>query len=258
MPPNPPPSAGLPCEQCEYVNEPERVYCHNCGAKLDRSLIPKKDEKKLEPPDQARKRIAKMTNPGSGWFWREIKALFKVAFFSALLAAVYLILQKPDDVPEPSKDPNMRLISSDMMEALGSPTPRQISFSDDDINQYLKKQTQKPQDTIVPGVQLVHAYVQCVPGILRITSEQSAFGYPLFSRIDYKLEVKDGKFTPTIVGGAFGKISVDPQLMQYADYAFGTLWTALAREHKQMDKMQKVTVSAGRIDLITKGATAAR
>jgi len=257
MPPKPQQTPGLPCEQCEYVNEPERVYCHNCGAKLDRSLLPKVDEKKQEHPEVAKKRIAKMTNPGSNWFSREVKTLFKVAFFSALIAAVYLLLQKPDDVPEPSKEPSGRLISSDMMEALSSPTPAAIAFSEDDINQHMK-QAVKTQDTMVPGVQLVHAYVKCSPGVLRIFSEQSAFGYPLFSRIDYKLEVKEGKFTPTIVGGAFGRISIDPQAMQYADYAFGTLWTSLERDHKQMNKMQRVVVSEGRIDLVTKGDVPAK
>ena len=28
----------LTCGQCGYENEPERVYCHNCGTKLDRSV----------------------------------------------------------------------------------------------------------------------------------------------------------------------------------------------------------------------------
>jgi len=143
------------------------------------------------------------------------------------------------------------------MEALGSPTPARVSFSDNDINNYLKRAI-KTKDTMVPGVQVVHAYVACLPGVLRIYSEQSAFGYPTFSRIDYKLEVKDGKFIPTVVGGSFGKLAVDPQLMQYADYAFGTLWDSLQREHKQMDKMLTVTVQQGRIDLVTKGMSAPR
>ena len=86
MPTKPEPEATLPCEQCGYANEPERVYCHNCGAKLDRSLLPKTTEKPPERPEKARKRIEKMTNPKSGGVGREIKALFKVAFFSALLA----------------------------------------------------------------------------------------------------------------------------------------------------------------------------
>jgi hypothetical protein len=258
MPAKPPQSAGLPCSQCDYVNEPERVYCHNCGAKLDRSLLPKAEMEKQEAAHDIHKRIHKMTNPSSGWLWRETKMLFKVAFFSALLALIWDIFQKPEDVPEPSKDPSMRLVSSDMMDALGSPVPKPVFFADDDINQFLKQKLKNPVDTMVPGAQLVHATVKCTPGVLHIFAEESAFGLPLFFCIDYKLEVKGGKFIPTVVGGAFGRVQVDPQLMQYADYAFGSLWTALDREHKQMSKMQNVVVGNGRIDLITKGEAALR
>src|SRR5580704_5733213 len=104
----------LTCKQCNYANEPERVYCHNCGAKLDRSLLPKTAEKPQEHPEKARKRIEKMTNPQSGVFWREIKTLFKVAFFSALLAVVLLVIQKPVDLPEVKKTDNPRMVKSDM------------------------------------------------------------------------------------------------------------------------------------------------
>jgi hypothetical protein len=257
MPSNPAPTPTLPCDQCGYANEPERVYCHNCGAKLDRSLLPKITEKPVEDPDKVRKRISKMTNPKSGVVWREIKTLFKVAFFAALIACIFLIIQKPDDLPELKKGDMMRLVSSDMMEALGSLTPARVSFTEDDVNQYLKQMLKK-KETMVPGIDVVHAYVHCVPGALRIYSEQDSFGYPTYSRIDFHLEVKDGKFTATVVGGAFGKLSIDPQLMKYADYAFGTLWESLQRERKQMDKMQSVTVQEGRIDLVTKGLAAGR
>ena len=98
---------------------------------------------------------------------------------------------------------------------------------------------------MVPGVQVVHAYGRLRAGGAASLPSNPPLVYPLYSRIDYKLEVKSGKFTPTIVGGAFGKLAIDPQLMQYADYAFGTLWESLQREHKQMDKMLSVTVREG-------------
>jgi hypothetical protein len=105
---------------------------------------------------------------------------------------------------------------------------------------------------------VVHAYAVCVPGLLRIYAEHAVLGLPLYSRIDHRIEVKDGKFIPTIVGGAFGKLAVDPQLMPYANYYFGTLWDSLQRERKQMDKMQSVNVQQGRINLVTKGGPGAR
>lgn len=257
MPINPPTGASLPCEQCNYENEPERVYCHNCGAKLDRSLLPKSEEKKQEAPEQARKRIAKMTNPNSGWFFREIKALFKTAIYAALTAVVILLIQKPDGVPNPKGEPSMRLVSSDMMEALESPAPRALSFTEPEVNQYLK-QMLKAKEGALPGVQFERAFVNMRPGVIRICSENSVWGYPVYSGVEYKLEVKDGKFLATVVGGNFGRLAVDPQLMQYADYAFQSLWGALQRERKQMDKMKSVTVGERKIDLVTKGAAAAR
>jgi hypothetical protein len=46
--------------------------------------------------------------------------------------------------------------------------------------------------------------------------------------------------------------------MQYGDYAFGTLWTSLDREHKEMDKFQSISVQDGRIELVSKGTGAQR
>ncbi len=58
----------LKCPQCEYANEPERVYCHNCGAKLDRSLLPQvKEAKEKQDQERARRRVKKLTNPELGF-----------------------------------------------------------------------------------------------------------------------------------------------------------------------------------------------
>jgi hypothetical protein len=139
------------------------------------------------------------------------------------------------------------------MEAVETPQPRPLSFSEDEVNQYLKL-TLKAKEGVIPGVRFERAFVNLSPGVLRMNSEQSLWGFPLFSGIAFKPEIKDGKLKAVIVGGNFGRLPVDPQIMQFAEAAFQKLWAALDRERRQMDRMQVIVVKQGRIDLMTKGA----
>jgi hypothetical protein len=248
-----PPPANLPCAQCGYVNEAERVYCHNCGSKLDRSLLPTHEEQGGESPEKARKRISKLTNPKTGFVLQEVKTFFKVELSAVIAAALFLIAQKPDGVPELKKDSIQRLINSDMMEAMQSAQPSLISFTEEDVNQHLKK-TVKTQETLMPGVEVSRVYAEFTPGVVRMGTENSIFGYPIYAEIAFRVEVKDRKFTTTIVGGSLGLLAVDQRIMQYANFLFQGSWDALKRERGQMDKMEKVDVKKGSITLVTKGA----
>ena len=251
---NPPKPANLPCPQCSFVNEAERVYCHNCGAKLDRSLLPVHDEQGEDSPARARKRISKMTNPKTGFVFQEVKALFKVEIAAVVVAALFLIAQKPEGVPEVKKAGIQRLINSDMMEAIQSPKPSLISFTEEEVNQHLQKVI-KPQDTLIPGVEVSRVYAEFTPGVIRMGTENSIFGYPIHAEISFLVEVKAGKFTTSIVAGNLGRLAVDPRLLRlpYGEILFQSSWDALKHERQQMDKMERVDVKKGEITLVTKG-----
>ena len=246
--------ANLPCGQCGYENEAERVYCHNCGAKLDRSLLPKDEEggTKTETPEQARKRIAKMTNPKSGGGLREIKTAVNVLIYSAIVAALFLIVQKPDGVPEVSKEMPQRFVSTEMMDAMDSPQPKRVDFTTAEVNAYLLQQL-KAKDGGVAGLEFKRAFVDLEPGAIHIGAEESMFGLSVYSGVIYRLEVKDGKFTPTMLGGNFGRLAVHPAAMQYLDFFFQKIWGLLQRDRKNMDRMQTVLVQKGTITFVTKG-----
>ena len=251
------PAASLPCEQCGYENEAERVYCHNCGAKLNRSLLPKEDGKsgKNETSEQARKRIAKMTNPKTGGGMREIKTAVNVLIYSAILAALFLITQKPDGVPEVSmaiRDPS---VADALTDAIDSPQPRPVTFSETEINYYLQQQI-KPMVSGSSLLEFKRAYVNLTPGTVNFGSEQSLFGLPVYSGVRYRIEVKDRKLTATLIGGNFGRLAMHPAAMQYLDFFFQKLWTLLKHERKQMDRMQNIVVQKGTATFYAKGADA--
>ncbi|MEA3210026.1 MAG: hypothetical protein QOE70_3083 [Chthoniobacter sp.] len=247
----------LPCAQCGFSNEPERVYCHNCGAKLDRSLLPKAaKEKKEDSPEKARRRIQKMTNPSKISVLRELKTLISLLIWAALAAGVIMIARRPDGVPAISNEMATRQVQSDLMETVDAPTPRAVAFTEQEVNLALRQALRAKDVGGVPGTNFEQAYVSFLPGIVHLGLEQSIAGYSLFCGIDYELAIKQGVLAPTLKGGSFGRIAVRPEIMQYLDFPFQKLWKALKREHEQLQKMQNVTVTKGQITLVSKGAAA--
>ncbi len=243
----------LTCPQCGYVNEAERVYCHNCGAKLDRSLLPKEDDTKAKDSiEKTRKRVKRMTNPGGSVIVREAKTAVSTLLSAAVVALIIQLVRQPEGVPPANGEPAARILSSEISDALDSGQRRQLIFTESDVNAHLRSAVRgKAGGGAIPGVSFERAFVQLEPGICRIGIQQALWGFPLFSGIAYKLEVKDGVFTPTQQGGNFGRVSIHPALMQYGDFAFQKLWTALKREHDQMEKLQAVVIEKGRIMLVT-------
>src|SRR3954467_8578399 len=95
----------LLCPECRRENESERVYCHECGTRLDRSAV----RIKKEPIDDTRKRVKRMFDPQRA----KIRALFFATIKLVLAAAVVAVLVDiflPPDVPPPSK--NQMLVST--------------------------------------------------------------------------------------------------------------------------------------------------
>ena len=95
----------ITCKQCSYANEPERVYCHNCGAKLDRSLLPKEPAKAgKETQDQARKRVRKLVNPARGFFTNWHRAFFNALGAGVSIAVLVQMARPPAAVPPVPSD----------------------------------------------------------------------------------------------------------------------------------------------------------
>ena len=245
----------LTCSQCSFANEAERVYCHNCGAKLDRSLLPKAEDTNKTSLEQTRKRVKKMTNPGGPNVMREVKALTNCIIYGALVALIIGIVREPRDVP--SKKPNEtelpRMIGSELAEATESPQPRVLQFTEGEANAYLRTALKSKDSGWVPGAQFERAFVRFEPGSVYVSVEQSLFGFPLYSGARYNIGVKDGKFYADNKGGNFGRIAVDPFIMKYAVAAFQPLWKSLKRESDQIQGMEKVLMDKGRIGFLTKG-----
>jgi hypothetical protein len=246
----------LTCKQCNFENEPERVYCHNCGAKLDRSLLPKEPAKATkESQEQTRKRVRKLVNPARGFFTNWHRALFNVLSTAVSVAALIQMARPPDAIPPvPTNDEKLGApqLVQEIEDAQMSPVAQSGKLTKQTINLYLANAIKAKRDTAQDYFKFDRAFVNLGKDVIKITAQESAFDHPIYTGASFKLSIAGGKIVATSVGGNLGRLPVHPMIMEYCGFAFQHLWDALAREKSLMDKMESVSVQPEAFTFITK------
>ncbi len=246
----------LTCKQCGYANEGERVYCHNCGTKLDRSLLPT-DTTKEEPLAKKQKRIRKAVTPKSGFFAGALTMFIYTMLLSVACAALILMAMPPDDVPpEVSKtdliNMDVRPISMDLENDTQATAPVNVTLKQSEINPYLQY-TIKAATTgyLADEIKFERTFVNLDEDMIRISVEETAFGLPVYVTVYYRLAIRNNKLETTVKGGSFGRLKIHPKLMASLEPVFQPLWDALeSTDQKSLDHCQLIEVHKDHVDLI--------
>ena len=233
------------CGECRHENEAERIYCHNCGERLDRSAAAA--QKPIVDPTETHRRLQKMLGPPS----RVRHNFFAVSklVLAAVAAAALVEMALPPELPAPTKIVSPQ-IDLDLENAHLRPSP--LEYSQDQINAYLTyRLISKKKALTYPFLTFVRATASFREGACTIAMERSLFGYSIFSRTSHRVETNAGKIAATNVGGWIGRLPIHPVVMQFGDIIFADLWSALDRERKLIGKMgavnfheSSVTISA--------------
>ena len=237
--------AKIVCGECRHENEAERIYCHNCGERLDRSAAAA--QKPIVDPTETHRRLQKMLGPPS----RVRHNFFAVSklVLAAVAAAALVEMALPPELPAPTKIVSPQ-IDLDLENAHLRPSP--LEYSQDQINAYLTYRLISKKTALThPFLTFVRATASFREGACTIGVERSLFGYSIFSRTSHRVETNAGKIAATNVGGWIGRLPIHPVVMQFGDIIFADLWSALDRERKLIGKMgavnfheSSVTISA--------------
>lgn len=260
--------ANTTCAQCGHENEPERVYCHNCGNKLDRSLLAAEEKKETpETPEQMRKRVIKATNPTRSFFNQtNLRTFCKSIAFGAVAAVIVQAVRPPDNIPEPlgAKElGDVPQIGDRLEDEIAAPQSHQLAIPENIANAYLQK-TIKNKDASGKEnegyLKFERAFLHFHPGVCNMNLRVALFGWPLYASSDYRLAMENDELNATSVGGTIGRIPIHPMVMKLkvADVIFANLWDALKREKKLLDQMKAVEVKKGEIVLTTNPGKPAR
>ncbi len=238
----------LVCPECQRENEPERIFCHGCGARLDRSGLVRKEEDAPDKAEQIRQRVQRLFDPHRGMLRRRLFSFCKVllgAFVTAALVQIVL----PPDVPSASQQLELApQINFELENALLY--HRQVRYSQEQVTSYLKYALKSKQSSLdKPLLVFKRGLISFGDGTCAVTVERSLYGYSIYQRVTYKVNVTDGKIIASSKGGAIGRLPIHPALMRYVQIIFDDLWSALTRERKLVSQMSTVEFQQGSVVL---------
>jgi hypothetical protein len=233
------------CTECRHENEAERIYCHNCGERLDRTVVVAR--KKEQDPAEARRHLQKMMT-GPSKTRQNLVATGKLVLAAAVAAAL-VEFALPPDLPAPTKVSPTQ-IDLDLENAASFQRVGPLEYSQEQINAYLNyRLVSKKKVLNNPVFTFEHATATLNEGSFTIAMERSLFGYSLFSRASYRVEPSGGKIGATNIGGWIGRMPIHPAIMRYGGIIFADLWKALERESKLVGKMSAVTFHDGSVTI---------
>ncbi|MGI8436042.1 MAG: hypothetical protein ACR2NX_03945 [Chthoniobacterales bacterium] len=230
----------LICPECRRENEPERIYCHDCGARLDRTAL-RQEKPKEEDPQETQKRLRSMFDGRGALFRLRILQGIKVILGAFLIAVLIQMLRAPD-LSAPQKDSielpkQINLEMETAAEGRGGPA---LHYTEAQANDYLGYALKSKRKALSSYLQFEGAHVGFDEGSGRFTVERSLFGHGVFTTIGIIPKLSDAKLDATVISGAIGRMPIHPALMQYAGFLFSDVRGVLKSDLHSIAKLDAI------------------
>lgn len=242
----------LICPDCQHENESERIYCHNCGARLDRSKLVPSAATLGDPDVQTQKHLKKLFQGGRGNFKRAALKLAKVVLGAVCLAAL-IVMALPADLPPPSKNYTFApMINMDMVSATSSHQGASLVYNEEQVNSYIASNLRRKDSPANQGYfPLRRVQIRFDEALCGINTERQLFGYSIYSGGTYRVKIDNGKIVSTSTGGYIGRMPIHPAMMKYADILLQKTWDSMARERNSVAKLASIEFHPQSVTLVT-------
>ena len=233
----------IKCTECGHENETQRVYCHNCGARLDRTSLIEEAQK----PVKAVRRVKNnaFTQSISG----VLGALVKTLLLALIVAGLIQAARPPANAPASTKSIGDELVDAPSvaldLEAVAT-KPSRIAYTEAQLNAYLKSRVKAPKNPTIPESVLAfdRAYVNLQPGEFHITKEFLLFGQPCFIGGGYVPTANGSALTLKNTGGNIGSLPLPTILFdQIEGFIFADLIKNMKEEAAAAAKLKSIEIT---------------
>ncbi len=250
-----PDSRKLTCTACQHENEVERVYCHNCGEKLDRSLLPKAEiTKPSEDKAKAARKVKKMMNPNRLNWRADLKTFVLIELFAVLVAAGYLATQTPDFAQPLAKDKLAQLEVGDMWsEMLRQKAVVSLTFTEFDVNYYLAKVVKGNAGSM--GIKFERAFAHFEPGTVTTAVQRNVWGLSIYSTAAFRPAPDGMKWTAKVDRFAVGRLTIPSglaKLLGIDSATLGAFSQVFSKDIEHLGRLEKIEPGEGSISFTTR------
>ena len=253
----------LVCPKCSFDNELGRIFCHQCGAKLDLDKI---------KPTSGPGRIVRRKRRG-GWK-RVVGWIIEGGLMAAIVWCLYLITRTPE--VQPVKSINAEVLAADnkrialeraIYQSRPSPTGLQLRLTPAELDTYLNsKGWDKPPDHGF-RIEPIALRVELHDGVVTLKYLGTAkwgegFAKKIFLSYTGLPSVKDGRFEFAPVAAAIGELPIHPSILRQTGFIqnqFQHLFAKLNDEKELLDHLNSILVERDHVLLVCqpKGGAAA-
>jgi zinc-ribbon domain len=206
------------CSQCGHENDPTRVFCQNCGARLER---PAGEDPAIsgptKVPSESRLRGRAASTGLAATIFGFIRRLVSTAILAAILAVLVQTARKPDDVPpaQPANEVQAGQLLHAVQVLSGSNYARTIEISEAQANNYLAASIVPDSSTSssILRAEFSRAFVVVRSGELKFFVEQRLYGWPIYMYLITAPATSGGKSSLRVTGGGIGRMPLSARLI---------------------------------------------
>jgi len=249
----------IKCAQCGHDNDLTRVFCQNCGTRLERPAgleTPTISGPTQVPAGQPLEKVGPVSGPkkivrkpagrpapgkpasssakpkmtfGGALFWL-VRRVITTAILAFVLAVLIQVFRMPPDLP-PAQKINP-VTASQLLQSLqmfaSSPYPRSIDINQDQINNFLLSRIVPASSSGILRPEFIRTCVLLRDGSADFYVEEKYLGLPIDFYLTVVPVVENGATSFRIVSGTAGHLPIPSLLLPaFADRIFKPIMVSL-------------------------------
>lgn len=237
------------CSSCGFENDPTRIFCQNCGERLEVSDVSSDATPAPATPyrygDKSRKKAHK--KPGFARLTVTlVREVIGLAILAALMAALLQALRAPDAIPPPqtAKTALTSLLAADIQAARENPYPRSVDVTWEQANTFLASRlTALEGTTNVLRARFERAYILGEGDEVVLGVEQRLSHWPVYLQLTFQIQSSSQGTTAQPVAGQMGRLPAPRFLLHYFVRTFQDVMDALKTPTSWISSATEVTLT---------------